>query len=469
MKPKTITVKKREVHKPLLITAITIGAILLLSLFLIFQEVLVGKAITFGPLASVSEGSAGIFAVSGEEDVGATLTVPIVANVGTAQSVALRFQLVIPDELSLYAGMQNIACNNVAANSALAEAVFTELDDLFMITSGEDSTLTAEQDLRVLRQLSCETIGGNDVLTAEYAALCVPEVGTGDCEQSITGAMEITRLPLRVLSAPADGTAELLFYPLNNPTIEILNVDDNNNLISDVQAGQLSIAVPEVCAPAALDLCTTSEECLIVEGGIWDAASSSCSIPEPCSVTNSAACDTLAECESINGEWEAFTGTCTIVEGEVPPVEGCSEDNPSACTTEALCTGISGVFAAGACTLPPPPPVGPEIIFAPTSVIDVPSDNANIFTTRITAPAAIASPFQVFTMLFDAENVRLLLEARRIESMTAGQQLDITVDASGTGRTAVRKEVIIYDTPDPAVWKVHTAQKIVHTRTSASS
>jgi cysteine-rich repeat protein len=86
-----------NVSKPFVITLITVVVLLVLSLFLLFEDQLVGKA--FAP------GQANIGLVDVTATVGNTFQVPVMVNLGAdIQTVALEFTVTLPNELS---------CNNL--------------------------------------------------------------------------------------------------------------------------------------------------------------------------------------------------------------------------------------------------------------------------------------------------------------------------------------------------------------------
>ena len=151
-------------------------------------------------------------------------------------------------------------------------------------------------------------------------------------------------------------------------------------------------------------------------------------------------------------------GVCVAI----PPPQLCGNNVIDAgetclsCGADVSCAANQRCDDTGACVAVAIPGVqsarGTKIIIEEVALAN------NVYQTKITATEDITTSFTVVTELLVLDTQRretvVVLEARVINPLRSEQSVAIsTIEPSGQ---VVRKRVIIYDSPNPATWTVHT-------------
>lgn len=328
--------KPSEARKPLVIALVSLGAVIVLVLLIFLAPTFVGKA--FLP---------GVPNTAGVEDqivtVGSSFNVPIKANIGLAESVAMGFSLGFDTD--------ELAVDCTAVNAALQ----AYLDSISVFADAFDS-----YDLSIVKEVSCDATTGT--ISLNYGGLC-----DVTCSNAIKTTVSETLVEIP-FTAIAVGEATLSFSSFN-----IVDLTTHKDLISGNGLGATITveAAPLECVDADGDgyNTTVSVACGTAADQDCDDANENCTTD----CTTDADVDTIPDCAdtcididgdsygTAGGSGDTCLGTdCNDAAGTVNPgaTEACNgiDDNCDnildgvAVENDTCITGTSCGYYGNACT-----------------------------------------------------------------------------------------------------------------------
>ena len=377
------------ISKPFVIAIITIFALVLLSLFLFFQDQLVGKAFQTGTA------SIGLSGTDQERTfaAGQSVSVPIRANLGTRQTVALGFSIALPS---------GVTCSQLA-NPPFENLLGWNDQNGLVISVNECRNNVATFRMATLNADQAKT--GSDLSIANLRFNNLP-VGRYPIQLS---NIEIIDFRTHQDMGIRDATGREII--VNQPVPECAD-GQRNGLETDVDCGgtgncprcaggQVCMAGSDcltavctaagrcaatICSPQSRQTCGP-DDCVSVGQGVWNTAAGTCDVAlidacqtnTDCTTVGLRACNTAVtpnvcvqclsntDCSAPTPRCNLQTNTCgatdtcgnNIVDageqcddGNVVNADGCSatclrecsSTNLAACTTQVDCEAQQGIY-----------------------------------------------------------------------------------------------------------------------------
>ncbi len=209
------------------IAVIAVISIVAIFAVIFFLRNSVGHAIEFKNEAEIPPMTAGIYiADQGTTEAGATLTLPILANIGDIKSVALEFTADFP--------VENVRGCSILLNPELTQQFYSSIS-------------------------TCDVQADGPKVKVKLAFFC-----TEQCNNAMTNIVSVGSLNLE-LNDEVSGEVVITFSPFKfyqfspsgSDIVEITQLHNPRFFIGDI---------PRICSSNDVEACNTEVECLSIEG-----------------------------------------------------------------------------------------------------------------------------------------------------------------------------------------------------------